>query len=449
MSQLRPLVRLAMPVAISQVSDMVTVAADTIMVGRVGTLPLAAVTLGNSITIIGLLFAVGFTIAITPLAGTAYARRDMADMARQVKSGSIVSGGMAILITTVLLILSLFLDRFGAPADVVVLARPFYIWIVLSILPRIGFGIFKQTAEAMSNTRVALIVSIAGNLTNVALNWVFIYGNFGMPAMGAAGAGLATFLSRVLMVAIVLWIFMSSPFFLRLRAALRSTIHTPLRHLKESFDMGFPIAGQIVLEIAAFALGAVMMGSLGAVSLAAHQVAMNLAGFTFMVALGIGSAATIRISHFRGLQDRHNLKSAGKAALLLVLGYNVVTAIVFLTLRHWLPTWYSTDPAVIDLASHLLVFAGMFQLFDGVQCVGLGILRGMADVRVPTLLSLVAYGCISLPVSYLCAFTLGMGPGGIWIGYLVGLMTAAVAYVIRFRILARRSLPMEPSAAGH
>jgi len=449
MSQLRPLVRLAMPVAISQVSDMVTVAADTIMVGRMGTLPLAAVTLGNSITIIGLLFAVGFTIAITPLAGASYARRDMADMARQVKSGGIVSGGVAILVTALLLVLSPFLDHFGAPADVVVLARPFYIWIVLSILPRIGFGIFKQTAEAMSNTRVALVVSILGNLTNVALNWVFIYGNMGMPAMGAAGAGLATFLSRVLMAAIVLWIFMSSPFFLRLRAALRSTMRTSVQHVKEVFDMGLPIAGQIVLEIAAFALGAVMMGWLGAVSLAAHQVAMNLAAFTFMIALGIGSAATIRISHFRGLQDRTNLKSAGVAALLLVFGYNIVTAAIFLTFRHWLPTLYSTDPAVVDLASNLLIFAGMFQLFDGVQCVGLGVLRGMADVRVPTLLSLVAYGCISLPVSYLCAFTLGMGPGGIWVGYLVGLMTAAVAYVLRFLTLAGRPLSTEPSAAGH
>lgn len=449
MSQLRPLVRLAMPVAISQVSDMVTVAADTIMVGRMGTLPLAAVTLGNSITIIGLLFAEGFTIAITPMAGASYARRDMADMARQVRSGSIVSGGMAILITAVLLVLSVFLDRFGAPPDVVELARPFYIWIALSILPRIAFGVFKQTAEAMSNTRVALIVSIVSNIANVAMNWVFIYGNLGMPAMGAAGAGLSTFLSRVLMVAIVLWIFTSSPFFLHLREALHSTAHTSVRQLREAFAMGLSIAGQIVLEIAAFALGAVMMGWLGAVPLAAHQVAMNLAAFTFMVALGISSAVTIRISHFRGLRDRTNLKAAGIAALLLVLGYNVVTAIVFLTLRHWLPTWYSTDPAVVVLASNLLIFAGMFQLFDGVQCVALGILRGMADVRVPTLLSLVAYGCISLPVSYLCAFTLGMGPGGIWIGYLTGLMTAAAAYLIRFRTLAGRPLSAEPSAAGH
>lgn len=431
---IRPTLRLALPVAASQVSDMLTLLVDNIMVGKLGTVPLAATTFASSISIVVMLFAIGFTVAITPLAGAAYGRRDMAEVARHVKAGAIVSLSVAILLVAALLFLTPHLSLFGAPADVAFVARPFYVWLVLSFLPRVVFGIFKQTAEAMSNTRVALIVAVAANVLNLGFNWLFIYGNLGMPRMGVEGSGFATFLARALMAIIIWLIFLRSPFFVRLRSALRTSSLDGARlreALRSAFFTGLPIAGQIILEVMAFAAGAVMMGWLGAVPLAAHQIAIGLASLTFMVALGISSAATIRISQLHGRGDREGVKAAGYAAMVLVLGYNVITATLFLTLRHQLPYLYVSDPEVIALAAQLLIFAGLFQIFDGMQTVVLGVLRGVNDVRVPTIIATVAYGLVALPVSYICAFPLGLGAPGIWIGYLGGLGVAAGLYMKR------------------
>jgi len=428
---IRPTLRLAIPIAASQVSDMLTLLVDNIMVGKLGTVPLAATTFASSISVVVMLFAIGFTVAITPLAGAAFGRRDMAEVARHVKAGAIVSLTVAVILVAGLLCLAPYLSIFGAPPDVALVARPFYFWLVLSFLPRVIFGIFKQTAEAMSNTRVALIVAVLANVLNLAFNWMFIYGNLGMPQMGVEGSGFATFLARSLMAVFIWLIFIRSPFFLRLRSALRTSSLDGARlreSLRRAFFTGLPIAGQIILEVMAFAAGAVMMGWLGAVPLAAHQIAIGLASLTFMVALGLSSAATIRISQLHGKGDREGVKAAGYAAMVLVLVYNVITATLFLTLRHELPYVYVNDPAVIALAAQLLIYAGLFQIFDGMQTVGLGILRGVNDVRIPTIIATIAYGLVALPVSYICAFPLGFGAPGVWIGYLVGLAVAAGLY---------------------
>lgn len=440
---LRPTLRLALPVAASQVSDMLMLLVDNVMVGGLGTVALASTTFATNISIVAMLFAIGFTVAITPLAGAAVGRRDMAEVARHVKAGSVVSLGVAIVLVTCLLMATPFLSHFGVPSDVATTARPFYIWLVLSFLPRVVYGIFKQTAEALSNTRVAMIVAVSSNVLNLLFNWMFIYGNLGMPAMGVGGSGFATFLSRLLMAVVIWMIFRRSAFFAPVRQALADSAHQTLRALRPSlvaaFRTGLPIAGQIILEVSAFAMGALMMGWLGAIPLAAHQVAIGLASLTFMVALGLSSAATIRVSQFHGKGDREGVKAAGYAAMLLVLGYNVITATFFLTLRAWLPMIYVREAEVIALASHLLIYAGLFQVFDGMQTVGLGILRGMNDVRIPTMIAWIAYGVVALPLSYICAFPAGLGPVGIWIGFLVGLAVAAGLYARRVMRLSSGS----------
>ena len=582
----RETVVLAAPVALSQISDMVTVIADTIMVGRVGTIPLAAATLANSVWVVGFFFTLGFTIAITPIAGAAWGRRDTVAVGQAIRAGWTVSMSAAYVMTVVLTAVAFVLPWFGAPADVTEQAFPYFLWIVASIPPRIAFGVFKQSAEAMSNTRSALIVAIIANLSNIGLNWVLIYGHLGFPAMGLEGAGIATFISRLIMVALAWWIWSTSSLFYSVRphtrgVLRRSEIHrgreihraTTLPgeyedihreseggihresnvgihresdeghldihresdeghldihreseeghldihresdeghldihleseeghldihresdeghldfhreseeghldihrkskedihresdegHLdihrkskedihreinggihREMFRTGYPIAAQIVLEVLAFAGGAVMMGWLGATPLASHQIAMNLAALTFMAALGISAAATIRTSNFLGAHRYADVKKAGWVALYLVVGYNLVTALLFVSLRHILPTFYSDDPTVIDLAGQLLLLAAAFQLFDGSQNVGLGALRGIGDVRLPMIIAIISYGIINIPVSYICAFTLGMGPQGIWLGYVAGLLFASVSYWFRFRQMSNRLL---------
>lgn len=443
-SHLRETLALAAPVALSQVSDMLTVMADTVMVGHVGTVPLAAATLANTVWILGFLFPLGFTIAITPLAGAAWGERNLPAMARAVRGGARLSLLVGAVATVVLAALAPLLDRFGAPAEVASAATGYYLWIVASILPRMAFGVFKQTAEAMANTRSAMVVALVANAVNVLLNWVFIWGHWGAPAMGVAGAGLATFLSRVLMLAMMWLIWNRTSTFARLRVALRSPAVRQLDRASDRHDMrvafrtGLPIAGQIVLEVSAFAVGAMMIGWLGAVPLAAHQVAMNLAALTFMVALGISAAATIRVSNALGAGDGRFVRDAGTAALALVLAWNAITAAMFFTLRFWLPTNYTNDPAVIALAAELLLFAAIFQIFDGSQNVGLGLLRGLNDVRIPTLMAIASYTCINIPVSYLCAFPLEMGARGVWLGFIAGLAVASILYVLRFRTVSRR-----------
>jgi MATE family multidrug resistance protein len=431
---MRDLITLAIPVALSQVSDMVTVMADTVMIARVGTVDLAAATLANSVWVVAALFNLGFMIAITPKAGTAWGAHDMQGVARTVRAGTVASTLIGVVLVAGLLVLAPFLHVFGSPPDVTQLAMPYFTWIVLSMLPRIGIGVLKQTAEAMSNTRIALAIAVVANVVNVSLNWVFIYGNLGVPALGVEGAGVATFLSRMVGLGCVVAAYRYTTMFRVLRSAIQqlATVVT-WSEVWSMLRTGLPIAGQLILEGFGFAAGAVMMGWLGAVPMAAHQIALNLASMTFMVSLGISSASTILISNAVGRQDLAAIRHAGSSALIAVVVWNLCTATVFVVARQPLALLYSNDSSVTSVASELLLWAAVFQLFDGMQTVGLGMLRGVHDVTIPTAIAAASYILIGIPLGYVVAFTAGVGPTGIWIGYLVALVVASTLYVLRYR----------------
>jgi len=431
---MRDLITLAIPVALSQVSDMVTVMADTVMIARVGTVDLAAATLANSVWVVAALFNLGFMIAITPKAGTAWGAHDMQGVARTVRAGTVASTLIGVVLVAGLLVLAPFLHVFGSPPDVTQLAMPYFTWIVLSMLPRIGIGVLKQTAEAMSNTRIALVIAVVANVVNVSLNWVFIYGNLGVPALGVEGAGVATFLSRMVGLGCVVAAYRYTATFRVLRSAMQelATVVT-WSEVRSMLRTGLPIAGQLILEGFGFAAGAVMMGWLGAVPMAAHQIALNLASMTFMVSLGISSASTILISNAVGRQDLAAIRHAGSSALIAVVVWNLCTATVFVVARQPLALLYSNDSSVTSVASELLLWAAVFQLFDGMQTVGLGMLRGVHDVTIPTAIAAASYILIGIPLGYVVAFTAGVGPTGIWIGYLVALVVASTLYVLRYR----------------
>lgn len=433
------LISLAIPVALSQISDMVTVMADTVMVGRVGTVDLAAATLANSVWVVAALFNLGFMVAITPKAGAAWGAGDTKAFAHTVRAGTMASLLIGVALVAALMVLAPYLQVFGAPADVTSLATPYFLWIVASMLPRVGIAVLKQTAEAMSNTRIALNIAIVANLANVGLNWVFIYGNLGAPAMGVEGAGVATFLSRMIGLGCVVAVYRYGSTFRVLRTAMQALSTKVARsEIAMMLRTGFPIAGQLILEGFGFATGAVMMGWLGATPLAAHQIALNLASLTFMVSLGIGSAATIMISSAFGRRDVASVQRNGKAALTAVIMWNLLTAAAFFGMRDLLPQLYSEDPAVMQIASHLLLWAALFQLFDGTQTVGLAMLRGVHDVHVPTAIAGASYALVGIPLGYAAAFHTNLGPGGIWLGYLLALALASTLYVVRYRVVVAR-----------
>ena len=434
-----PNFRLAFPVVLSQAGQMVVALADTLMVGRLGAIQLAAASLANSIFVVGLVFGIGIVSGITPLVGKEYGAGNRPAAGGWLKNGLLVFAILAIIQVLLLAVVVLVLPYLGQPPQVVELAIPYYLILVVSLIPFQIFIVFKQYAEGLGNTRIAMIITISANVVNILLNYIFIYGKLGFPAYGLSGAGYATLIARLIMPLSFVWFFFTLSYFQADR------VHWKINPIKiksaiKLISFGVPIAGQYVAEVLAFSLGSIMMGWLGAKALAAHQVVLSLASFTYMVSSGFAAATTIKVSHFRG-QNRPGLaRSSVFASLHQVLLFMGLSVTMFCIFRFKIPGLFVPDPEVIAIAGYLMLIAGMFQLFDGSQVVMLGALRGYEDVKIPMVVVLISYFIIALPVSYFFAFTVNLGPAGIWIGYLIGLMSVGITLFVRFRKLSRREL---------
>jgi MATE family multidrug resistance protein len=319
----------------------------------------------------------------------------------------------------------------GQTEQVVSLAKPYYLVLCASYIPFMLFFSVKQFLEGIGNTKYAMQITITSNVVNIIANYILIFGKFGFPELGLLGAGIGTLLSRLIMP--FLWLI-----YIRHLPEIRTYFIEAHKEILEwkriikLLSVGIPIAFQIVIEISAFGIGAIMMGWIGETELAAHQVAIGLAGFTFMICLGISQATTIRISHQMGQKDAQALKKVAFASTHLVLLFMSFTALLFITARQYLPLLFTDDLQVIEIASTLLIVAAVFQLFDGLQVIMLSVLRGMADVKTPMFFAFIAYVMVALPVSYFMAFHFEKGPIGIWYGYLIGLGLAGSLFFLRF-----------------
>lgn len=426
------LLKLALPLVLTQAGQMTVHLIDNAMVGRYGTPELAAASFANNIHIVLMLFGLGVFLGITPLLGRARGAEDTVQAASIMKSGFALYAWMSPLITLLAWSFVWIMPYMGQPLEVVRLAMPYYRVLAVSILPFLLFALLKQIGEGLGNTVAAMAATLICNLLNVLLNYALIFGKLGFPEMGLLGAGYATLASRAVMPALLYaGLLLYGPirkYFTMMRPARSS-----LRHAKMIFGVGLPIAGQMVLEVSAFSLSAVMMGWLGSVALASHQVAMGLASFTFMVANGVAMAATIRVSFQLGKSDYRGVQRTSYAAVHLAVTYMALCGLGFLLLRNDLPRLFTHDGRVIGQAASLLVVAALFELFDGLQVVCLGILRGFADVKAPMLIAGFSYMVVGLSVSYVCAFPLRMGPEGIWYGFLAGLIAAGLLLAARIR----------------
>ncbi len=431
-----PNIKLATPVVLAQGGQMMVNLADTIMVGQAGTIPLAAASFANSIFINIMVFGIGVSYAVTPLVGKAFGGKDKNQCAYWFQQGVYSNLIIGVMLTALAAAFCTVMPYMGQDKSVVQEAIPYYLLLTLSILPQQIFNTYKQFAEGLSNTKIAMTITFGANLLNVFLNYIFIYGHFGVPALGLTGAGIGTLVSRIMMA--VAFAFISR----------QLTLFKTYRYIKipgfssQAFGrilkLGLPIGLQFVIEVFAFSLGSIMMGWINAVSLAAHQIVLSMASVTYMMSSGLASATTIKVSIFRGKKEFSAIKYSALASLHIVLVFMTLTGILFLSLRYFLPGLFVDDKEVIQVAAGLMLVAGLFQVFDGIQVVALGILRGFEDVVMPVIGAGIAYWCISLPISYLVAFTFNVGPVGIWIGYLVGLASAGVFLLLRFRILYNR-----------
>ena len=431
--------RVALPVMLTQLGASLVGFFDSIMVGHYATVDLAAVSFSNAIFFTVMVFAMGALMGITPLVGI-----QVGEMKQVTENESIIrcniaslfqNGMLFTVLLSALMLLLLggcipFLDCFGQDPAVVEVARPYYILIVISLVPFLFFSFFKQFLEGLGNTMVAMVITLLMNGLNILLNWVFIYGNWGFEPMGATGAGLGSLISRIGM-PLCFWAVMA--FHKEWKQYLRMAWERfSWQRIRELAKIGFPIGGQTLLETFLFTASFVIIGWISKEALAAHQVANQIADMTFMLALGIGSATTIRVSHQLGEGNIHGVRMASNASVHLVLLMNTIGAALMISLRNYIPMLFTEDTEVIAIASQLIVLAGLFQYADGLQAVGAAMLRGITDVKVPMMIAFVSYILIGLSVGLVCAFPLGMGASGIWIGFIFALAIAAICFHIRF-----------------
>lgn len=421
---------------VSQLGHVMMGVMDNIMVGHVGAESLAAAGLALVAFNVLFLFGIGVSFAITPLVASAHGEKDDSKIIEVLRHGLVVNLLNGILMFLAVRVAENLLYYLDQPVEVVSLAIPYLNIVAFSLIPILVFQSFKQFAEGLSQTKVAMVVILAANMLNLILNYMFIYGHGGFPAMGLEGAGWATLCSRTfMMIAIAAYIYFA-PFFKKYRQGFSMGNYSK-KLFRKLLALGIPSGVQFIFEVAAFDFSLIMMGWLGTKIQAAHMIAINLATVSYMTTSGLAAAATVRVGYFFGSRDYINLKMAAKTLLIMALSVMTCWTLLFIFGRHALPVLYVDDAEVISIASTLLIIAGLFQLADGTQVVCASALRGLQDVKVPSVLILIAYWVIGLPLGYWLGFTLALGGIGIWLGLLIGLMVTASALFIRFQRLSQ------------
>ena len=426
---LRRNIKLAYPVIIGQVGHIMVSVADTMMVGKVGVIPLAAATFGSTFYTVLMIFGIGVSYAITPLVA-ATDNKNQGRLMQFFQNGLALNLVLSLVLVGIGLLVSPFLGHFGQEPEVAALAGPYLIVMCISLVPLMHFQTYRQFSEGLSDTFNPMWVSILANLLNIGLNYILIYGAFGVPAYGLIGAGYATLTARVIMAVLM--------YLVTKKKLTGFTWHFDWSIIKKMLNIGVPSGMQYVFEIGAFAAAAIMVGWINAASQAAHQIGINLAAITYMAATGLGAAGTIRIGNQMGLKNIKDLKIAGYSLMLTVIGFMVICGLVFIIFRHQLVALYITDAFVQELAAGLLIVAAAFQVSDGMQAVGLGVLRGLTDVKIPTIVTFIAYWMIAIPGGYVLGFVFDLGVYGVWYGLLGGLTVSAILHVLRFRHLVAR-----------
>jgi len=412
--------------------------ADSIMVGWVSSVQLAASSLANHIYIVFMLLGIGMCTGLTPLVSKAFGQNNEKRIKRLFKHGVFINTLFGIVLSIVMALSSFAIPHLNQPQAVVDFAIPFFLLLCISVIPYMIFLSFKQFLEGIQYTKPGMVVIVSANLLNILLNYIFIFGNWGAPALGIMGAGISTLISRTLM-PIMLWLYMASH--IQLKKYILNNPNWWLyskKMLKEIIAIGYPIGLQSSIEVAAFSVGTIMVGWLGSNSLAAHQVAMNLSALVYLMASGLSTAATIRISHLIGKRKYFAMHQVAYSSYIMVILFMLCTMIISILARNIIPSWYLHEVDVIKIASTLIIIGALYQIFDGFQVVSLGILRGMEDVKIPTFISLLSYWIISIPISYVLGFVFKLGANGVWIGNMMGLFIASVLLFIRFKRQSNR-----------
>jgi MATE family multidrug resistance protein len=441
--------KLAYPVIVGMLGHTVVQLIDNIMVGQLGTAELAAVSLGNSFVFVAMSLGIGFSTAITPMIAESFGAKNHNKVRYIFVHGLILCFGLGLVLASLVLWAQPLLSQMGQSNEVVALAKPYLFWVALSLLPLVGFQGLRQFAEGLFQTRLAMNATLMGNVINVLLNYLLIFGLHGFPELGVEGAALGTLFSRWTMVLFMAINVKNKKGFKRYnRKLFRVKLKKSL--FKRIFSLGLPSALQMFFEVTFFTSAIWMSGLLGKNPQAANQIALNLSSMTYMVAIGVGVTAMIRVGNEKGRGDFTALRRVAISTFLLIFLMSSLFCLFFIATHDLLPWLYLDGNApeissdvneVVEIASNLILIAAFFQIADGLQAVVLGALRGIQDVIIPAFLIFVSYGAIGFPISYYLGLNTEWATYGIWIGLLTGLILSALLLVLRFQYLSQKLVP--------
>ena len=431
-------IKLALPIIIGELAQMALHIIDTAMVGAISYKQLAAAALVINAMNIPFVLGIGMTISVSQMVSMAHGRRDGQLVSHYFFNGFWLCAITAVTISLGLLAGKNLLYHLGQDPEVVRLAMPFMRLMSLSIIPMLLFMTLKQFTDGLEFTKTAMLLSLCGMPVNILLNWLLIYGHWGFPRLELAGAGWSTLITRSLLFCVLAVIILKHKTFHRYIAVSKKQWRISKKALGELLHIGVPSSLQIGMEAGAFAVSGIIIGTLGAVAQAAHQVALSCASFTFMVSMGLSQAGSIRISNAFGRRDWPKIAIIGKTTLLSALIYGIFCAINFTVFRNILPQLFNDNTQVVHLAALLLLYAAIFQISDSTQAIGSGLLRGIKDVKIPTTLVAIAYWGIGIPVGYLLGFPFKMGAAGMWLGLITGLTFNSIFLISRFLKMTKR-----------
>lgn len=420
---------LAAPVVVAELGWITMGMVDTLMVGRLGAEAIGAVGVGTALFNAVAVFSMGMLLGLDTLVSQAFGARRLDECHRWLVHGMALSVALAIPVTALLFFIGRFLEHWGMDPEVLRLTRPYLDTVAWSVLPLLLYFCFRRYLQGMGLVRPVMIALVLANLANVFINWMLIFGRLGAPALGVAGAAWATFLCRILMCVYLLAVIVRRERDIR-PGLFETSFRLEMTSLRRLITLGLPAALQLTLEVGVFAAASALAARFAPVALAAHQIALNIAGLTFMVPLGIASAGAVRVGHAIGARDGPAAARAGWTALLFGALFMSTAALIFLTVPRTLIGAFTTDPAVIRIGVTLLAVAASFQLFDGLQGVGTGILRGLGDTRTPMYWNLFAHWVLGLPLACVLAFHTRLGVIGLWWGLSLGLIICGVALAL-------------------
>lgn len=435
----KKLSKLAGPIIIGQVGQNLIMLADTIMLGAVGAIALGASAFSSSVYIIFFIFGLGVLAPLTALYAKFQGQGQHQEAGRLLKHSHVLAALIGSITSLILYAVLFNLDSFGQTKEINNAAYGFFEVMIWGVFPALFYQSYKQFADGIGRTHAGMYTMLFGVLLNVGLNYLLIFGKHGFPELGIMGAAYATLTARWTMaILMALYVHLSPHFKSYLREGFKMPYASSI--LKDLTKLGIPTGFTLFFEVGAFASCSIIMGWFGSLPLAAHQIALSLASTSFLVTLGIGIAASIRVGYEVGAGNPKQARFAGFNAIRIGTAYMFFCALGFYFFREWLPTLYVDDVDVIALTASFFIVVALFEIFDGIQAIAIGALRGLADTKVPSIIAFIAYWVLGIPVGFYLAFYGGMGPIGIWVGLLLGLVIASVLLTYRFHTMTRKHL---------